>query len=204
METPPENEWELTPIEFENENGEAVYMEMTPESIAEQYEAAASMEDTREMEKYRALHELLTLKDDLELTDGDSEVPQLGGLHKSVRSQLSGFESHHIPAQSVQAEKADELPSIAITAEDHHLTDSYRGKSHRKYSSFLPDDNNDTPSYKQEAQSMIENGDYMDLVRDELYNIREHFGHKYDGAIKQYLNAMAKMIAEKGVPDTKK
>ena len=195
--------WEFDPAKWSDENGNEVTFDFTPESIAEAYARSEKDGDAKGMEKYRALHELLTLKNDLELGEGDADTPQIGGYHKNVRGKIPGFESHHIPAQSVQDGKADELPAIAITAEDHRHTDSYRGKSHRKYQPFLPDGAEESESYKQEAEGMIESGNYVDLVRDEIYNLRDQCGTRYDGAIKQYLNTMAAMIAEKGVPGKK-
>lgn len=191
----------LQPTATETDNVSS--FELSLNDIEEHYKSATEANDTQEMEKYRTLHELLTLQDELELTDGDPDIPQLGGIHKNVRGKIEGFESHHIPAQSVQDVNANELPTIAITEDDHRLTDSYRGKSNRKYKPFLPDGSDSRISYKNEAEALIEDGNYVDLVRDEVYNIRDRFGHKYDGAIKQYLSAMAKMIDEKGVPKKK-
>lgn len=79
-----------------------------------------------------AQFELGVLRETLELTDRDPSVLQLGGFHgdvkKNEQKKASGYESHHIPAQSVFSVCADELPAIALTNEDHKKTDSYAGK----------------------------------------------------------------------------
>ena len=154
-------------------------------------------------DRYRALYDIVSISKDLDLTDGDSEITQLGGLHKDVQGQIDGFESHHIPAQSVQDVNPRDLPTIALSKEDHALTDSYRWKSNREYEPFLHDGLDDHPTYKQEAEEMIESGNYTNLVRDEIYNIRDISGSKYDGAIKQYLNELSNMVAKDGIPKTK-
>lgn len=195
--------WIPDNISFENENGELTDIKMDVDFLEEKYSDAIAAGDQDMADRYRALYDIVSISKDLELTDGDPEISQLGGLHKNVQGQIDGFESHHIPAQSVQDVNPRDLPTIALSKEDHALTDSYRWKSNREYEPFLPDGLNEHPTYKQEAEEMIDSGKYMDLVRDELYNIRDTSGHKYDGAIKQYLNELSNMIAKDGIPKSK-
>lgn len=146
----------------------------------------------------RALFELEVLRDDLELTDGDPDIPQLGGTYGSIRGVIPGFEAHHIPAKAIQDAPELGLPAIAISARDHSLTDSYRGKqNHILRSKWYQG----TETYRNEAANMISSGDYLRLVRYELLNIRDTCGHKYDGAIKQYLDALKEYIETNGIPD---
>ena len=69
------------------------------------------------------LHELNILQEILDLTDGEPGVLQLGGYHGEVKKDASKvaekFESHHIPSQGALADNADNLPTIAISKEDH-------------------------------------------------------------------------------------
>ncbi len=179
------------------------------ENYKEKYMAAKDAADTEAMEKYSTLYELNVLQETLELTNGEEGYHQIGGLHKDVRKTITsqgikGYESHHIPAQSIQAENARELPTIALTKEDHSLTDTYRGKSNRTIIAFNPEDQDSFAPYKEEAKALIDDGKYVDLVRDELYNIKDTCGNRYDEGIRQYLEQTKKMIEEKGIPETKK
>ena len=148
--------------------------------------------------------EIDTLRKDLELTAGDASTLQIGGLHKDVTrdadKKAAKYESHHIPSQGALSEKAGELPAIALTQADHKLTDSYAGKQGKQYTSFLPDVPK-SASYKEEVMDEIDKGGFMFVVRCEIYNIRDRFGHKYDGAIALYLDALSSYIAQNGVPE---
>lgn len=146
----------------------------------------------------RALFELEVLRDDLELTAGDPDIPQLGGPYGRIRGIVSGFEAHHIPSKAVQDAPAAELPAIAMSAADHALTDSYRGKQNHVLCSKWY---HGMQTYRNEVASMIEAGDYMQLVRFELLNIRDTCGHRYDGAIRLYLDALKEYIETNGIPD---
>ena len=195
--------WIPNDVSFENEDGELTDIKMDADFLEEKYSEAVANGNQDMADRYRALHDIVSISKDLELTDGDPEITQLGGLHKNVKGQIDGFESHHIPAQSVQNANPRDLPTIALSQEDHTLTDSYGWKSNHEYEPFLPDGIDEHPTYKQEAEEMIDKGNYTDLVRDELYNIRDIAGHKYDGAIKQYLNELSNMIAKDGIPNSK-
>lgn len=172
------------------------------ETIFTEYRNAIQQKDMETAEKLRALFQLSVLEKDLVLTNGDEMIPQLGGIHRQIKGKIPGFESHHIPAQSIQEEKADLLPAIAISAEDHKLTDSYAGKAHSRFKSFLPDVPREN-TYKSDAASMIENDQYIELVRLELFNIRDRCGNKYDGAIRGYIDALTDYIVDNGTPEVR-
>ena len=152
------------------------------------------------------LHELESFEKTLELTDGTPGVLQLGGYHGEVKKDASKvaekFESHHIPSQGALADNADNLPTIAISKEDHKLTDSYAGKQRKRYSSIFPD-LEPGEAYKAGVIQMIKEGRFVEIVRDEIYNLIDQFGHKYDGGIKQYLEALRQYIEKHGVPKAK-
>ena len=152
------------------------------------------------------LHELNTLQEMLDLTDGESGVLQLGGYHGKVKKDAAKvaekFESHHIPSQGALADNADNLPTIAISKEDHKLTDSYAGKQRKRYISIFPD-LEPGDAYKAGVIQMIKEGRFVEIVRDEIYNLIDQCGHKYDGGIKQYLEALRQYIEKYGVPKAK-
>ena len=153
------------------------------------------------------LHELDTLRDSLELTEGDPEVLQLGGFHGAVRKDVekkaAHFESHHIPSQGALADDPDNLPTIAISKDDHQLTDSYAGKQRKRYISLFPDVP-PSDAYKAGVIKEILEGKFAEIVRDEIYNIREQCGTKYDGAIAQYFDALKRYIEKNGVPKARR
>lgn len=148
------------------------------------------------------------LKSTMSLGEGDASVKQLGGIHKKVRKEDGpGYESHHIPSAAVLKQfgiDTDEWPTIALTNEDHAKTDSYRGKQRKKYQPFLPDTAGGA-TYKEEATELLDRGGgFAELVRDEIYNIREQCGDKYDGGIAKYLDEVMEYVKKHGVPTRKK
>lgn len=148
------------------------------------------------------------LKSTMSLGEGSTSVKQLGGIHKKVRKEDGpGYESHHIPSAAALKQfgiDTDEWPTIALTNEDHAKTDSYRGKQSKKYKPFLPGEA-DGGTYKEEAIELLDRGGgFSELVRDEIYNIREQCGDKYDGAIAQYLDEVTEYVKKHGVPTRKK
>ena len=166
------------------------------------YRDAAQSGDTEWMARTSAIFEIETLREDLELTAGDSGTAQLGGYHRDVRRQdPAGYASHHIPARSVQDEGADWLPCISITEEDHRQTFSYSGRQHRVYRPFLPS-RLPPQTYQQEVARMVGTGGsgYVAAVRNELYDLRACTGHRYDGAVSAYLDTVIDMIASRGIP----
>ena len=146
----------------------------------------------------RTLFELAAFRDSLELGDGDPNFPQVGGLYGEV-APVSGFERHHIPSVAVQEDSRNNLPVVLISKEDHALTDSYRWKQRSVYEPFLPSAI-EPKSHREEVASAIDQGNYFEVVRNEIYNIIDRCGHRYDGAIKQYLAALEAYLRKSGVP----
>lgn len=146
------------------------------------------------------------LRGTMDIGPGSAGVQQLSGAHKDVQKQEdSGYESHHIPAQSVLKEygvDTNEWPTIALTKEDHAKTDSYRGKQKHKTEYIFGGGSTDT--YKKEAIDLMNRpGGFFDLVRDEVLNIKAACGDKYDGAIDQYLKRIVEYVQKHGVPTKK-
>lgn len=148
------------------------------------------------------------LKSTMSLGKGDPSVKQLAGIHKKVQKEDGeGYESHHIPSAAVLKEfgiSTDDWPTIALKKEDHAKTDSYRGKQKTRYKPFLPGVVGGE-TYKEEAvKKLDQGGGFSELVRDEIYNIREQCGEKYDGGIAQYLDEITEYVKKHGVPTRKK
>lgn len=146
----------------------------------------------------RTLFELAAFRDSLELGDGDPNFPQVGGIYGEVAT-VQGFERHHIPSVAVQDDSRNNLPVVLISKEDHALTDSYRWKQKSVYKPFLPSAI-ESKSHREEAASAIDQGNYFEVVRNEIYNIIDRCGHRYDGAIKQYFAALEAYLRKNGVP----
>ena len=150
----------------------------------------------------RTVFELETLLETLDLTDGDPAFLQLGGPYSEVKKQTAGqgYEAHHIPPQSVFDESIRQhLPTIAITKEDHGRTSSYRGRMRAKARSFLPDV--DAPKrHKERLIENLERGFLAEMVRNEVYEFKDAFGTRYNGGLKQLIQAMIDYIKSVGIP----
>jgi len=176
----------------------------TKSGMARAYREAARSGDEDLMARTSAMFEIETLREDLELGSGEDAV-QLGGYHGDVKDQdPAGYESHHIPSRSVQDVEADWLPAISISKEDHRQTSSYAGKQRHVYQPFLPD-SGPKLTYQQEISQAVSQGSsgYVAAVRDELYDLRVSTGHKYDGGISAYLDAVIDMLAVRGFPGSR-
>ncbi len=151
----------------------------------------------------RTIFELESFLEEMDFSDGDSSIIQSGGSHKNVKNTVKGkgYESHHIPARSVFSNKAEDLPTIALTEEDHTKTSSFKGRMRSKYKPFIPG-NEDFPNHKGMVQQKVDEGLLAETIKDEIYEIRDTFGEKYDGAIKQYIAAMIEYIKKNGTPKT--
>lgn len=176
----------------------------TKAGIARAHRMAVRSGDADLIARTSAMFEIETLREDLELTAGEDAV-QLGGYHRDVKGQdPSGYESHHIPSRSVQDADADWLPALSISKDDHRETFSYAGKQRRVYQPFLPD-SGPRPTYQQEMSQSVSEGSsgYVAAVRNELYDLRVSTGHKYDGGISAYLDAVIDMLAGRGLPGSR-
>lgn len=151
------------------------------------------------------MHELTTLIDSMELTDGDPAFTQLGGPYSQVKKQLTGtkYEAHHIPPQSVFAEGLrDKLPTVAITKDDHGRTSSYRGRMGAKKEPLLPG-GPPPQKHKDLVLDALNQGFLPEMVRNEVYEFRRDYGTRYDGGLKQYIEAMIEFVKTNGVPATR-
>ena len=146
------------------------------------------------------------IRSTLELQTGDTHIHQLGGSYGTIRrwiqeNHIVGYEVHHIPSKAAVRNWGTiyVLPAIALLKEDHAKTDSYRYKSLKKYKSFLPDVVEES-SYIEDAKERISAEQLFELVKIELWNIRDQCGHRYDGAIQQYLDALEEYVNTHGLP----
>ena len=151
----------------------------------------------------RTIFELESFLEEMCFTDGDTSIIQSGGSHRDVRSIITGqqYESHHIPARSVFSDNANDLPTIALTKDDHTKTSSFRGRMGRTYKPFIPG-NTEYPNHKGSIEEKVDQGLIAEIIKDEIFEIKDAFGDKYDGAIKQYIAAMIEYIKKNGTPKT--
>ena len=168
------------------------------------YDQAVLSGDPESIARISAMYEIEVLRDGLELNGGDPSFPQLGGYHGDVAPQdPPGFESHHIPARSVQNANVNNLPAISISTDDHKLTSSYAGKQNSVYQAVFPT-NLFASKYKESIIEKIQQGGsgYVEAIRCELLDLRLQTGHRYDGGISAYLDAAMDMIATSGIPES--
>lgn len=174
---------------------------LSKSGAAAAYRKAVACNDTEMIARCRAIFEVETIRQTLDLQNTPSGVMQLGGYHKEVKGR-PGYESHHIPQQGAQAVNANYLPTIALLDEDHKLTDSYGGKSSKAYQPLFSSVKENT-TYKQRVQSQIAGDQYMHVVYCELLNLKDQFGDKYNAGISQYLDSLADMLGTRGIPSAK-
>jgi len=99
---------------------------------------------------------------------------QLGGAHADVRG-VPGYESHHMPADSVSPIRKARGPAIAILPEDHISTASWgNGDAAR--------------AFRARQAALLQDGDFGAAQQMDIDNIRAKFGSKYDEAIEQMLD----------------
>ena len=148
--------------------------------------------------------DIIGLSRTMDLSEGEEGIVQLSGTHDYVRNNDGlGYESHHIPSAAVLKEfgiDTNQWPTIALRKEDHELTDSYKGKQRKVLRSEI-DPQNVMGTYKEESINMIaSSGGLFQLVRDEIYNIKDSCGDRYDGAIKQFFQQISSYIEKNGIP----
>lgn len=183
-------------------NGTEGTYRCTMSGMAKAYRYAQASGDRDMIARTSAMFEIERLRESLDLGMGDAAFFQMGGYHKDVKEQdPKGYESHHIPSQRVQEENGKMLPTVSITLEDHKLTSSYTGKQRKKYSPVLPS----TDPAKNHRDSVIEHlaqggVGYIDSIKNELLELREVTGHRYDGGISAYLDAVIDLLSTHGIP----
>lgn len=164
------------------------------------YDKAESINDEIAMERLSAIYDLAVFKDELELEAGDSSIPQIAGKYGEIKDiDPKGFEAHHMPAKSSVIGDINEMPAISMEKQDHAMTDSYKSRSNHAYESFIPG-GPEFDMHKYEVGKEINNGNFVNVIKSEVFNIRDRCGNKYDGAIGKYLDTVAKNIAKSGIP----
>lgn len=148
------------------------------------------------------ISELKSWAESLNLSEGEVRIPQIAGIYEELKGINEGIQMHHIPAKSVVEENEMKLPTIGLLEEDHRLTDSYGGRQRHISPTFLGD-KSDQKRYKDEVKDMMEQGDTLSVIKNEILEIREKFDEKYDGAISSFVSEYIKYIKENGVPKVK-
>lgn len=177
----------------------------TMSGMAKAYRHAKASGDQDMIARTSAMFEIETFREDLELSNGESGFAQLGGYHKDVKEQDPvGYESHHIPSQGTQDEDGKMLPTISMTYDDHKLTSSFAGKQRKTYQPAFPTEIRLT-SYKESIIQNLEQGSpgYVDSIKHELLDLRSTTGHRYDGGVSAYLDAVIDMLSTRGIPKAK-
>ena len=177
----------------------------TMSGMAKAYRHAKASGDQDMIARTSAMFEIETFREDLELSNGESGFAQLGGYHKDVKKQDPvGYESHHIPSQGTQDEDGKMLPTISMTYDDHKLTSSFAGKQRKTYQPAFPTEIRLT-SYKESIIQNLEQGSpgYVDSIKHELLDLRSTTGHRYDGGVSAYLDAVIDMLSTRGIPKAK-
>lgn len=159
----------------------------------------AAGEKSKETE--RALSELKSIRETLDLIPEESVGIQKAGKYKDLKGSVVGYEAHHMPPKSILRDNKEELPCILLSSEDHRQTSSYKGRMHRRGMSVLGQKNDASKiNYKQMLSEQVVQGDFPDTVRNEIYEIKSKFGNKYDKALMDYMDALEQYYEEFGVP----
>lgn len=98
---------------------------------------------------------------------------QRGGAHGKVKGKR-GYESHHIPANSVSDLPRNKGPAIAMEVDDHRQTASWGSSKEAR-------------EYREKQRQLIDQGDFKAAQKMDIDDIRSKFGSKYDDAIRQML-----------------
>lgn len=174
---------------------------LTKSGTAKAYRAAVKSGDQDMIARTAAMFEVETIREQLELTAGAPDVPQLGGYYGRVKVEdPARFEANHIPSKATMDEDIDFLPALTMSRYDHTDTPSHSGKQNTKLSSYAGN-----VTYKQAITQQIGQGGsgYIEAMRDELLDLRKSTGNRYDGGVSGFLDAVIDMFATRGIPKAK-
>jgi len=106
-----------------------------------------------------------------------------GGLYKELTP--NGCERHHMPSQGSfkdnPAYSRDCTPAIRMDPTDHQKTGSHTRNGA------------DAKAYRAKQKAMVDAGKFVDAFEMDVNDIRTLFGNKYDAAIQQARDALARM-----------
>jgi hypothetical protein len=111
--------------------------------------------------------------------DVESSFIQRGGAHRDVKG-LPGYQSHHMPADSISPIPRESGPAIAMKS-DHHLRTASWGRDAASI------------AYRQRQADLISQGDFRGAQQMDIDDVRSKFGSIYDDAIAQLLKYTADM-----------
>lgn len=174
----------------------------TKSGMEEAYGCAKASGNQDMVARTSAMFEIEAFRESLELGNGEPGFAQLGGYHKDVKKQdPTGYESHHIPSRATQDEDGEMLPTISITHGDHAITSSFAWKQRKKYQPVFSPSISST-NYKESIIQNLEKGSagYVDSIKHELWDLRSTTGHRYDGGVAAYLDAVIDMLSTRGIP----
>jgi hypothetical protein len=100
-------------------------------------------------------------------------IIQRGGAHGDVKG-VPGYESHHMPADSVSHLPTNQGPSIAMKTDDHRMTGSWGSSREAR-------------AYRNRQAELLEQGEFKEAQKMDVDDVRAKFGDKYNDAIDQML-----------------
>lgn len=100
-------------------------------------------------------------------------IVQRGGAHGDVKG-LPGYESHHMPADSVSPLPTNQGPAIAMKIDDHRMTGSWGNSREAR-------------AYRKRQAELLEQGKFGEAQKMDVDDVRAKFGDKYNEAIDQML-----------------
>lgn len=103
----------------------------------------------------------------------EESVVQRGGAHGDVKG-LPGYESHHMPADSVSPLPTNQGPAIAMKVDDHRMTGSWGSSREAR-------------AYRKRQAELLEQGKFGEAQKMDVDDVRAKFGDKYNEAIDQML-----------------
>ena len=118
-------------------------------------------------------------------TKESEKLPKEGGSYKEVARDCEGgdYEVHHMPADSVSYLDRNDGPAIRMEKADHRQTASCGNSREAR-------------EYRAKQKELIDQGKFREAIQMDIDDIREKFGNKYDGAIKEMLKYVDKLEAE--------
>jgi hypothetical protein len=105
-----------------------------------------------------------------------SDTFQRGSAYREVKG-VPGYESHHMPADSISPLPTNQGSSIAMEINDHRATASWGSSREAR-------------AYRQQQSSLIEKVDFRAAQQMDIRDVQDKFGSKYNDAIRQMLEYM--------------
>lgn len=134
--------------------------------------------------KQREVEAAESLKGKIEGQAEETPTTHEGGRYGDLtKESVAGTEVHHIPPKSVNGLKEADGPAIRMDIEDHRQT-----------ASFGP--SNEARDYRAQQDQLVKEGRFEEALNNDIKDLKEKFGDKYDEVIAQAKEYYAKIHAE--------